>query len=104
MGVLVVGKELREVVAEDRGAARLEPHDGHTGDHVVAEHVDGLAERALGGGQHPQRDHRQPAADPALGERHVEAGILEHLDRRCGRPRPEVVGEGIGEEESPSPS
>jgi hypothetical protein len=63
LSIRVVGQEPKQLIAEDRGAARFEHDDRHTGSDLRAQCPEDLAQMALGKAQHPVVVERAPAAD-----------------------------------------
>ena len=103
LGVLVHREEVRQLVAEDGHAARLEPDDGHARLDLGPQRVEDLAQQSLGRVEHAEVVERPAAAERRPRDDHVEAGVLEHLDGRLGGLRVEVVVERVGPEDHRRP-
>ena len=100
-GVVVVREHLRQLVLEDREAARLHAHDRRARADVVAQHVQRLAQVALGQVEKAVVVERPAATDVPLGQDHVPAGRLERLHAGNADIGVEVVVEGVGPEHHP---
>lgn len=100
-GVLVVRQHVDELVAEHRGAARLERDERHPVLDVLAQRVEDLVQEALGEAQHPVVVERATAAQGLARQLDAPAGGLEHLDRRAADRGIEVVGERVGPQDHP---
>jgi hypothetical protein len=59
-GVVVLGEQVAQLVAQDRRAAGLQPDDVHPVGQVVGQVPHHLAQLVLGRAQHAEGDHGQP--------------------------------------------
>ena len=80
----IVGEQVRQLVAERGDAARLEPDDRDAGRSRL-ERAERRRATALGQVEHAVVVERAAAAQVRVGHDHVEAGVLEHVDRRVQR-------------------
>src|SRR5439155_6389045 len=74
--VLIVGKEIDELIAEDRQAARLEHDDRRAGFEVRPQSFEGLAEQLLGLPEKTVVIQRPTAAERSRRPHHVAANGL----------------------------
>jgi len=97
--ILILRKEIGQLVAEDGDAARLEPDDRRAGADVVPQGVEDLAELAPCEAEHAEVVERAAAAERLRGNGNVIAGGLQDLDGRLRRLRMEIVVEGVRPEQ-----
>src|SRR5438093_6881184 len=89
--ILIVGKEIGELVAKDRQTTRLEHDDRRARLKVRAQLGERLTQELLGAGKKPIVVQRPSAAERSRRQYDVASGGLEHLGRRDGRLGMEVV-------------
>ena len=81
-GVVIVGQDLRELVAENGQAARFHPDDGGPGADVGAQRIEDLVQVPLGHVQEAVVVERAAAADMTLGHDHLPPRRLDGLHAR----------------------
>jgi hypothetical protein len=98
-GAGVVGEEVGELVAEDRGAAWFEDDDGRAVGELGGESVEDFEEIFFCGVEHAEVVEGAAAAEVMVGECDAEAGGGEDLVGGAQGGGVEVVVEGVGPEE-----
>ena len=101
--VLVVRQQLRQLVAEDRDAARLEPDDRDPGADLAAHAFQHTLEVAAGQAEEAVVVERAAAAEVARRQRDAQAGAPRAPGRRGSDVRLEVVRERVGPEDDVAP-
>ena len=94
----VVGQQVAQVGAQDRGARRLEPDDRDAVDRERPEHAEQVGELLPGAVELAGADPGEAAAGVVLRDQHLVAGVGEHRDGRLRDGRREGVGERVGPE------
>jgi hypothetical protein len=96
----VVGKEVREFVAEDSYTGRFQSDYGDAGFDLGLELVEDFQEQAFGAIQHAEVVQGASAAEIGVGNEDAESGSFQDLDSGTGGLGEEVVVEGVGPEKN----
>src|ERR1700676_678652 len=99
MGSLVFGEQIQEFITKHRGTARLQDNYWNLVFDFGFQRAENLEEEMLGAIQHAPIVEWTPATQVGLRQQHAVAGGFQHVNRRLGGVREEVVIECVRPQE-----